>query len=75
MKTIQKKQPKDCPLTIHVTTTENKYLRTRKRQTGLSISDVIREEWLRDTAELFFGERKKTSRNGQPAARSAPPVQ
>lgn len=72
MKTIQKKLAKDYALTIHVTAPENRYLRTRKRETGLSISDVIRQEYLSNTADLFFDERKKNLRNGHPAASDAP---
>lgn len=72
MKTLQKKLPKDCPITFHVNANENKFLRIRKRQTGLSIGEIIRSDWLSAATELFFQDRK----NGRGTAASAPvPVQ
>ena len=70
-----KKLKKDCAVTIHLTAIEKKFLLMTKRQTGVSISDQIREQWLSRAAELFFGQRKKNSRNNQAAAASAPAVQ
>ena len=75
MKELSKKIQKDFALTLHVTGIEIRYLRTRKRETGHSMSDVVREEYLSETAELFFDERKKQARNGHPAASDAPPLQ
>lgn len=71
---LEKKLRKDCTTTLHTTSLENKYLRIRKRQTGRSISDVIREEYLTRAAEAFFAEQKQKSRNSQ-AAIAAPAVQ
>ena len=70
-----KKLRKDFAVTIHVTATEQKYLRALKRKTGLSISDLIREEFgLSTAAEQFFIDRKKNARRHQAAA-SGPAVQ
>ena len=70
-----KKLRKDFAVTIHVTATEQKYLRALKRKTGLSISDLIREEFgLSTAAEEFFLNRKKNGRLDR-AATSGQPVQ
>ena len=72
---MPKKLRKDFPFTIHVTATEDKYLRVRKRQTGMSVSDLIREEFgLSTAAEQFFLDRKKNARLDRAAA-SGQPVQ
>lgn len=61
MKTIKKKMQKDRAQTIHMTSVENRYLRIRKRETGLSISDVIRAEYLTDAADSFFNNRAQAA--------------
>lgn len=71
MKVIHRKVQKDRALTIHVTSAEEKYLRAVKRETGRSISDIIREVGLTAAAEEFFAERQK-SRNGRPVSSAAP---
>ena len=69
-----KKLRKDFTFSLHVTAIEDKYIRIRKRQTGMSFSDIICEAGLSRAAELFFLHRKKNSRNEQAVA-SASPVQ
>lgn len=71
---MMKKPRKDCAVTIHVTVMEDKFLRITKRQTGISISDQIRQQWLSQAAELFFAQRKN-SRNDRAAATAAAAVQ
>ena len=73
MKVIEKKTPKDCSLTIHVTADEAEYLRARTRQTGLSLGDIVRAEYLTKTAEAFFSKQQKTKTvNGRQAMASPP---
>lgn len=57
MKTVEHKVSKECPITIHLTVIEDRYLRARKRETGRAMGDVIREEYLTETAQKYF-ERK-----------------
>ena len=64
---LEKKLRKDCTATLHLTAIEKKYLRIRKRETGLSLSEIIRQEYLAQAAESFFDDRKQKSQNSQPA--------